>query len=594
MTSTTTPSLPLSAEQLDKLHGFDREDLQAIADWLEAGYEKHVDVGGSPLDGLNHIESTTAAAARFIRTALIAQERTAQPPAEQIARVILRLIGEGAMDWSASAPDESGHEDAFQSDDEELRVLVNLVNRALTAQQATASRGEPETCLMCNDSGIVGFPPDQYEECPDCIKARASHGAPNDEWTRNLLAQSGRVVARLFNDTPNVSDAVEAGEVIQWLAALVSASHGAQAPDDERAVKLFESILAKDPQAFQREGETVYQVTKAELLEFTNALANRASSLAGVTNEEFHTLRRLIECAEKLDARPRPMCRDCADEDGVCPNSGLECDMRKLFADAKRLHDKLLANRASSAKAMQPLSAGLPSPEEHDRVLVYTEGVDFAGEQYFDIRADEFDLPLEERREVVQAATHWMPRPHPGTAATPASDTRTKSDMSDAQIEEGFKAAGGRWDGSHWVIEDADLHPFVRSFAQASDTRAAVPDGWKLVPLEPTIEMIAAMQFKGDIDIAIGHAQFCKEAAEDYAAMLAAAPTAAIAEADAKDAARYRWLRDQARSVDWSHKWMNNAFSTHCRTSASQMDRVIDASMSATQQAQNSAKGDEA
>jgi hypothetical protein len=52
---------------------------------------------------------------------------------------------------------------------------------------------------------------------------------------------------------------------------------------------------------------------------------------------------------------------------------------------------------------------------------------------------------------------------------------------------------------------------------------AGVPDGYRLVPVEPTPEMIAAMQFRGDIDIAIGHAQFYKEAVDDYAAMLAAA-----------------------------------------------------------------------
>lgn len=66
----------------------------------------------------------------------------------------------------------------------------------------------------------------------------------------------------------------------------------------------------------------------------------------GVTNAEIHTLRRLIECAEKLNERPRPMCRDCADENGTCPNSGLECDMGKLFADAKRLHNNLAAPTA--------------------------------------------------------------------------------------------------------------------------------------------------------------------------------------------------------------------------------------------------------
>ncbi|AWL03371.1 hypothetical protein ACFOHT_04680 [Massilia oculi] len=61
--------------------------------------------------------------------------------------------------------------------------------------------------------------------------------------------------------------------------------------------------------------------------------------------------------------------------------------------------------------------------------------------------------------------------------------------------------------------------------AQQAAAPGALP-GWKLVPVEPTPEMIAAMHFKGDVDIAIGHAQFYKDAEEDYAAMLSAAPSA--------------------------------------------------------------------
>lgn len=54
-----------------------------------------------------------------------------------------------------------------------------------------------------------------------------------------------------------------------------------------------------------------------------------------------------------------------------------------------------------------------------------------------------------------------------------------------------------------------------------------VPDGYKLVPIEPTLEMIAAFAFKGDVEFAIGHAAIFQEACEDYAEMLAAAPIAA-------------------------------------------------------------------
>jgi len=52
---------------------------------------------------------------------------------EQIAKVIMRLIGEGAMDWRATLADEAGHEDGFNSDAEELNVLAEMVRKALAA-----------------------------------------------------------------------------------------------------------------------------------------------------------------------------------------------------------------------------------------------------------------------------------------------------------------------------------------------------------------------------------------------------------------------------------------------------------------------------
>ena len=44
----------------------------------------------------------------------------------------------------------------------------------------------------------------------------------------------------------------------------------------------------------------------------------------------------------------------------------------------------------------------------------------------------------------------------------PLTDEEIKP-RTDAQIEATFKKCGGRWNGDHWVIEDADLHPFVRT-----------------------------------------------------------------------------------------------------------------------------------
>jgi hypothetical protein len=56
-------------------------------------------------------------------------------PVEQIARVILHLIGECAMDWKAG-PTGDPEEDAFHSNAEELNVLVDLVNKALASPAA--------------------------------------------------------------------------------------------------------------------------------------------------------------------------------------------------------------------------------------------------------------------------------------------------------------------------------------------------------------------------------------------------------------------------------------------------------------------------
>ena len=51
--------------------GFSREDLESVADGLD-GYEKTVNVGNVTGEGDDHLESTTAYAARFIRAMLAA------------------------------------------------------------------------------------------------------------------------------------------------------------------------------------------------------------------------------------------------------------------------------------------------------------------------------------------------------------------------------------------------------------------------------------------------------------------------------------------------------------------------------------------
>jgi hypothetical protein len=68
------------------------------------------------------------------------------------------------------------------------------------------------------------------------------------------------------------------------------------------------------------------------------------------------------------------------------------------------------------------------------------------------------------------------------------------------------------------------------SHLRASPSPAAggmtVPDGWKLVPKEPTLAMIAALGFNGDEDATIGHAAISESVINTYKAMFAAAPSA--------------------------------------------------------------------
>ena len=65
------PKLPGAQLAPSVPEGFSREDLEAVADGLD-GYEKTVNVGNVTGGGDDHLESTTAYAARFIRTMLAA------------------------------------------------------------------------------------------------------------------------------------------------------------------------------------------------------------------------------------------------------------------------------------------------------------------------------------------------------------------------------------------------------------------------------------------------------------------------------------------------------------------------------------------
>lgn len=67
---------------------------------------------------------------------------------------------------------------------------------------------------------------------------------------------------------------------------------------------------------------------------------------------------------------------------------------------------------------MIPISVGRPAFENGERVIVHTEGVDFAGQQYFHIKAEDLWEPdPKQMSQVAAAATHWMHAPQPSIAA---------------------------------------------------------------------------------------------------------------------------------------------------------------------------------
>ncbi len=104
--------------------------------------------------------------------------------------------------------------------------------------------------------------------------------------------------------------------------------------------------------------------------------------------------------------------------------------------------------------------------------------------------------------------------------------------LTDVEIERAVTKAGGAWNGDHWIFEDADLHPFVRTLLAA-----------KAVPFK----RIGDVESDEISDMRPGRAyregwNACR------AAMLAANPAQAQqaeAHADTQDAERLDWLESQ-------------------------------------------------
>ncbi len=102
----------------------------------------------------------------------------------------------------------------------------------------------------------------------------------------------------------------------------------------------------------------------------------------------------------------------------------------RSFSDNEDYRDEFIERNPNYATWVEPLYAHptpaqsvpwvsvsrcLPNPEEHPRVLIYTEEYAFDGEQVFDVRAESlnerFFTHPDEQPEVCGVASHWMPHP---------------------------------------------------------------------------------------------------------------------------------------------------------------------------------------
>ena len=90
----------------------------------------------------------------------------------------------------------------------------------------------------------------------------------------------------------------------------------------------------------------------------------------------------------------------------------------------KAAHSQRDATAGHHDFGLIPIRERRPPCAYGERVLVFTDGVDFAGQQYFDIRAEElWETDPDAMTEVAAAASHWMWRPRPQGERTHVVET---------------------------------------------------------------------------------------------------------------------------------------------------------------------------
>lgn len=149
--------------------------------------------------------------------------------------------------------------------------------------------------------------------------------------------------------------------------------------------------------------------------------------------EDFEALGKDCGCFEPLYAAPPAQQQPVTVWDRTLGDALKKSGLGIYIAEGDLAHMIAISEFAriigSPAQQSQwvPVSVRLPDPDEYPRVLIYTEGSDFQGEQFFDVKANQLDQSNyeapEDMPEVCQHATHWTPRPAvPGNTAPPEQE----------------------------------------------------------------------------------------------------------------------------------------------------------------------------
>lgn len=135
-----------------ELLGMDLDDLSALADGLESGYEKTVNVGPAIEQGIDVlIDSSTTVAARFIRQAIAeARKQLAYPLALHIPRTLDKAFAEAVL--VQRDPDESDIEMAHEA----WRLIVEEAEKRASRTPVTSESEQEAEQLwaqLCTESG---------------------------------------------------------------------------------------------------------------------------------------------------------------------------------------------------------------------------------------------------------------------------------------------------------------------------------------------------------------------------------------------------------------------------------------------------------